>query len=118
MLRLPLSWSVQMDQVRFPLSGDVIQSLLPWNFLNGAQFGVINISLGKSPDPSLEHEILEEVGSYGRQLGRVGEALAVLLAHFQPKRPLTDAEEKALFDLRRMLADIADVRAGRDRSGG
>lgn len=100
-----------MDQVRFPLAGDVIQSLLPWNFLNGAQFGLINISLGKSADPDLEHRILDEVGSYGRQLGRIGEALAVLVAHFDPKRPLTETEEKVLFDLRRMLADIADVRA-------
>lgn len=99
-----------MPQVKFPLSGDVIQSLLPWNFLNGGQFGLVNISLGRSADPEAERAILEDVASYGRQLGRLGEALAVLVAHFKPDTPLTEAEEKALFDLRRLLDDIADVK--------
>lgn len=99
-----------MPQVKFPLSGDVLQSLLPWNFLNGGQFGLVNISLGGSADPDVEREILEDVASYGRQLGRLGEALAVLVAHFRPESPLTAEEEKALFDLKRLLADIADVK--------
>jgi hypothetical protein len=29
----------------------------------------------------MEQRILDEVGSYGRQLGRIGDALKVLLAH-------------------------------------
>ncbi|HET7865681.1 MAG TPA: hypothetical protein VFL86_14860 [Burkholderiaceae bacterium] len=67
-----------------PLSGNVSQIINPWNWFFSAmdsQLGLININLGKSPDPSLEQTILREVGTYGRQLGRLGEALEVLLNH-------------------------------------
>jgi hypothetical protein len=37
--------------------------------------GLININLGQSSAPEVEQEILEDVGSYGRQLGRIGDAL-------------------------------------------
>jgi hypothetical protein len=39
------------------------------------------------------------------------DVLAVLLAHFRPERALTDAEDKAIHDLKRMLEDIADVKS-------
>ena len=35
----------------------------------------------------------------------------MLLAHFRPERALTDAEDKAIRDLKRMLEDIADVKS-------
>lgn len=47
----------------------------------GAQFGFFNINLGQTPRPDIEQEILERVGSYGRQLGRIGDALEVLMDH-------------------------------------
>ncbi len=59
-----------MCAFRLPLSGDVTQTMNPWNwFVNlfGNQFGLINIDLGKSSDPQLEEQILSDVGSYGRQ---------------------------------------------------
>ena len=61
-----------MPTFKLPLSGDVTQSINPWNWFwrsVGGQFGLININLGKSADPDLESQILEDVGSYGRQLG-------------------------------------------------
>ena len=60
--------------------------------------------------------ILDEVGSYGRQLGRIGDALAVLLEHFDPKQPLTPDEEKAIRALRVMLDDIDGVKRRHNRS--
>ncbi len=56
------------------------QTINPWSWTIG-QIGLFNINLGGSADPALESRILDEVGSYGRQLGRVGDALKVLLAH-------------------------------------
>ena len=73
-----------MPNLQLPLSGDVTQTINPWNwFLRavGNQFGLININLGKTSDPELEERILNDVGTYGRQLGQIGDALAVLLAH-------------------------------------
>ncbi|MBL8432583.1 MAG: hypothetical protein JNK80_09330 [Dechloromonas sp.] len=65
-----------------PLSGDVTQAINPWSWTFGAassQAGLVNSNLGRSSDPELEQELLDEVGSYGMQLGRIGDALAVLI---------------------------------------
>lgn len=73
-----------MPTLQMPLSGNVSQTINPWNWFFStldSQLGLININLGKSSDPLLEQTILQEVGTYGRQLGRVGEALEVLLNH-------------------------------------
>ena len=51
-----------------------------------------------------------------RQLGRIGDALAVLLEHFDPKQPLTPDEEKAIRALRVMLDDIDGVKRRHNRS--
>lgn len=48
-------------------------------FVNAEQVGLINISIGDTKHPELEREILDEVGSYGRQLGHIGDVLEVLM---------------------------------------
>jgi hypothetical protein len=102
-----------MATFRMPLSGDVVQSINPFTaFFSpiGSQFGVININLGRSSDPDTEQEILSDVGTYGRQIGRIGDALLVLLAHFHPKTPLTPDESAAVAALKKMLDEVADVK--------
>jgi len=104
---------------RLPLSGAVNQTIAPWTaFFSpfGNQYGLINISLGRSSAPEIEEEVLNDVGSYGRQLGRMGDALAVLLDHFRPERPLSRAEKKAIQSLRDMLQDIDDIKRSHGRS--
>ena len=61
----------------------------------GATFGLINVELGSSANPEVEQAILDEVGSYGRQLGRIGDALEILLRHVDHTK-LNDAERKVL----------------------
>ena len=103
-----------MPTFKLPLSGDVVQTINPWTaFLSpiGSQFGLININLGQSSAPDVEEEVLSDVGSYGKQLGRIGDVLIVLLAHFHPRTPLTADESKAIDELKDMLAKIADVKA-------
>ena len=51
------------------------------------------------------------VASYGKQLGRIEDALVVLLAHFHPERPLTAKEELAIKDLKVIVTEIAAVKA-------
>lgn len=73
-----------MSAVNLPLSGDVSQVIDPWTWcmrVFGSQLGLVNINLGKSSDPELEQEILDDVGSYGRQLGQLADAVRVLLSH-------------------------------------
>ena len=102
-----------MPTFKLPLSGDVVQSINPWTaFMSpmGSQFGLINISLGQSSEPKVEEEVLADVGTYGKQLGRIGDALIVLLEHFHPRKPLSADETKAIDALKAMLDKIADVK--------
>jgi hypothetical protein len=104
-----------MPTVRLPLSGDVTQAINPWNWmLNsvGSQFGFVNINLGKSADPQFEAEVLDEVGSYGRQLGRIGDALGVLLKQL-PLAGLSDEDKKKIWALEAQLAEIERLKEQR-----
>jgi hypothetical protein len=103
-----------MPDFKLPLSGNVAQTINPWTmFFNpiGSQTGLVNINLGNSSNPAIEAQVLSDVASYGKQLGRIEDVLAVLLEHFHPKRALTSAEDKAIHDLKRLMEDIADVKA-------
>src|SRR4030081_2209851 len=85
-----------MPVFRLPLSGNVTQSINPWTWLFnpvGSQIGLVNIELGQSSNPAVEEEVLSDVASYGKQLGRIEDALLVLLAHFHPDRLLTAHED-------------------------
>ncbi len=86
------------------------QAINPWTFYQqGAQFGFINIDLGQTPRPDIEQSILDEVGSYGRQLGRIGDALEVLMRHLKPDE-LTAEEADTLSILEGQLAQIRRVK--------
>jgi hypothetical protein len=100
-----------MPTFKLPLSGDVVQSINPFTaFMTGGQFGLININLGQSSEPKVEAEVLTDVATYGKQLGRIGDALIVLLAHFPPDETLTAKEDAAIKALKKMLNEIADVK--------
>jgi hypothetical protein len=100
-----------MPVFKLPLSGDVVQSINPLTaFMTGGQFGLVNVTLGQSSEPKVEEEVLSDVATYGKQLGRIGDALTVLLAHFHPQQPLTAQETKAIDALKEMLDKIADVK--------
>lgn len=107
-----------MPLFKLPLSGDVAQTINPVTaFFSpyGSQLGLININLGRSSAPQVEEEVLMEVGSYGKQLGRIGDALAVLLAHFEPRRALTADEQRAIDELKKMLGEIDAVKTRHGR---
>ncbi len=100
-----------MPTFKLPLSGDVVQSINPFTaFMTGGQFGLININLGQSSEPKVEEDVLSDVATYGKQLGRIGDALIVLLDHFHPRAPLTGEETAAIDALKEMLEKIAQVK--------
>ncbi|MFG1419735.1 hypothetical protein V5F38_18165 [Xanthobacter sp. V0B-10] len=107
-----------MATFKLPLSGDVTQffRLLTSNLTAvGSQLGFVNINLGASKAPEVEEQVLDNVGSYGTQIGRINDALAVLVTHFHPTVPLTPDEVRALDRLRTMLDDIADIKEQHQR---
>jgi hypothetical protein len=55
---------------------DAVQTINPWTaFFSpiGSQFGLININLGQSSELNVEADVLSDVASYGKQLGKIGE---------------------------------------------
>ena len=66
------------------------QVINPWTW------NLFTVNLGQSSDPKVEQRILDEVGTYGRQLGQIGDVVGVL-ASLIDRDKLTD-EQKAAFD--------------------
>lgn len=82
-----------------PLSGPVNQffDLMNSWFRNiGGQIGLVNITVGSTADPDLEKRILEGVGTYGRQVGRISDALRVLVEQAVKNGGLKEPQKKAL----------------------
>ena len=99
--------------VRLPGSGAVNQSILPWRW--AFQFHrqpvacSAPVNLGRSSAPEVETEILDNVGSYGRQLGRLGEALEVLVRRL-PRSELTESELAAIEAFSVQMREIAKIK--------
>jgi hypothetical protein len=86
------------------------QTINPWSWTFG-NVSLFSINLGTSKAPEVETRVLNEVGSYGRQLGRIGEALASVVAWAESQgMPQT----KALEELKLQLEHIDVIR----REGG
>src|SRR4051812_41274353 len=105
------------DKFQFSVAPDKLwQAINPWTFMNqGAQFGFINVNLGQTPRPDIEQKVLDEVGSYGRQIGRIGDALEVLIDRLSPGS-LSRDEADALAILKGQLAAVRKIKH-RERGG-
>lgn len=86
------------------------QAINPWTaYLQGSRIGFVNIDLGQTSHPEVEQAILDEVGSYGRQLGRIGDALEVLVRRL-PMDELTPEEKDCIALLKGQLAAVRQVK--------
>jgi len=101
------------SSIHMPWSGPVNQAL---DFMNswfrtiGSQFGLVNITVGSSADPDAEKRVLEDVGSYGRQLGRIGDALRVLVEQTNISG-LTHEQRKALVAFTYQVDKVDEIKA-------
>lgn len=87
------------------------QAINPWTWtFEGSQVGLVNVNIGETKHPETERAILDEVGSYGRQLGRIGDALEVLIARLDPAT-LSREEHDTLAILEGDLAKIRRIKA-------
>lgn len=97
-----------MSLFKLPLSGDVVQWINPMTwFMNGNS---VNVYLGESSSPEIEAEILDRVGTYGRQMGRLTDAVAVLLRHLPDRATLSDDERTAIGAFEDMAREIAAIK--------
>jgi hypothetical protein len=101
--------------LKAPLSGDVLQHLVDPSLLrDNAQLGLLNINAMQSPDPVFERRIITEVASYGRQLGRLVEAVDVL-ARRQERVGMPVDDQRALDQLQDLAQQIAATKTKEDR---
>ena len=103
-----------------PLSGDVTQSILPWRWAFdwiGNQVSFLTVNLGRSSAPEVETEILDKVGSYGRQLGRIGDVLEILVARL-PRESLSKEEIEAIEDFSVQIREIKRIKQHRRGGSG
>ncbi len=99
----------------WPLGGDVAQT---WaTFLKSmSQVGLVNIiQQMETKDPALEQRIVTEGFSYGKQIGRIADALEVLIRHAKDGglENLLEPEEKKSFEqFAEMVAKIDEMKVG------
>jgi hypothetical protein len=96
-----------MANVYMPLQlapTSLTQPILPnWSF------NLFSVNLGTSSNANVEQQVLEQVGSYGRQIGRLSEALEVVIEQLRilDSKDLSQDQRDAL---QVFLGDVAAVR--------
>jgi hypothetical protein len=94
----PVSWMKQWGAAMQLAPSTLVQPILPgWTF---------NVNNYNSRAPQTEAAVVQR-HSYGRQLGRIGEALAVLLDERDPAQ-----KDTRFAEFRQMQEQIADIKAG------
>lgn len=94
----PASWLKQWSSAMQLAPNTLVQPILPgWT---------LNVNAFNSSAPQTEANVVSK-HSYGRQLGRISEALAVLVEARDPK-----AADERFDDFRSMKAEIDDIKAG------
>jgi hypothetical protein len=106
--------------LNWPLSGDVSQWINPswWLGSFGQQLGFININEVSSGDPRVERHVVEDVASYGRQLGWISEALEAVVGCVRDAgltEKLTDDQRLALDRLDSLVERVRRVKDRQDR---
>ncbi len=98
--------------ITMPLSGDVSQIINPWTIwlksLN-QQLGFININNVNSGDSETEKRIIEDVASYGRQLGWIIEVLDLVVSRLK-FNDLTEEERTTLHQFSDLIRHIEEVK--------
>ena len=99
-----------METVYLPLQ------MAPWAptslnqpILPNWSFNLFNVNMGASTNAAIEQEALQTVGSYGKQIGHLAEALEVIIGNLQllESHELSQSDKDAL---RVFLGDVAAVR--------
>lgn len=87
------------------------QAINPWSWtFDGNQVSLFSVNIGATRSPETERAVLDEVGSYGRQLGHIGDALEVLIRHFERTPDGLALGEKERDTLDVLKGDLARIR--------
>ena len=97
------------QQVTVPLTWQLAPTSLTQPILPNWQFHLFNVNLGASSNPAVEQAALARVGSYGRQIGHLAEALELVVRRLKllESKDLTP-EEKDVLQV--FLGDVSTIR--------
>lgn len=84
-------------------------SSLTQPILSNWSFNLFSVNLGATSNAKVEQQVIEQVGSYGKQIGHLTEALEVVInrLHLLDSKELSQDERDALVVF---LGDVAAVR--------
>ena len=105
-----------MALFKLPLSGDVVQWINPMTAWFSGNRLTANVYLGESSAPEVEGEILDRVGTYGRQLGQIADAVTVLLRYLPDRSSLPAADRAAIEKFEAMAGEIDAIKMRHGRS--
>ena len=103
-----------MARFQLPLSGDVTQTINPWTWVfspNGGNFSLLNFSvdMGPSSNPEVEAEIIRDVASDGKQIGRIEDALTALI-EIAGTANLSERQKKVFAAFGALMGDIENIK--------
>jgi hypothetical protein len=96
-----------LENVQIPLQlapESLYQPILP-----GWQFSLFSVNLGASSDAEIEKSTIQQVGSYGKQIGHLAEALEVVIKQLK----LLDSKGLSKDDMDALQVFLGDVAAVR-----
>ncbi|MFT3736654.1 MAG: hypothetical protein QM776_16830 [Rhodocyclaceae bacterium] len=96
-----------MQTVYMPLQ--LAPNNLQQPILSNWSFNLFNVNLGTSTNAAVEQEVLQNVGSYGKQLGHLAEALELVIDKLQllDSAKLSQDEKDTL---QVFLGDLSNIR--------
>lgn len=97
-------------EVREPFSGAVNQVIRAALLHNLGQLGLINITTTAAGDAGLERRIVEQVASYGRQLGWLTDAVDALISREPGDIPSAD-DQQAFAQVHELRRDVDALKA-------
>ena len=96
-----------MESVFVPLQ--LAPTTLTQPILPNWSFNLFSVNLGASSNAALEQEVLQNVGSYGKQIGHLAEALEVVIKRLRLLEP-ADLSQEDRDAVQVFLGDVAAVR--------
>jgi hypothetical protein len=92
-----------------PLTWQLAPNALTQPILPNWQFHLFNVNLGTSSNPRVEQKALEKVGSYGRQIGHLAEALELIVKKTKLlESPDLTPDERDVLQV--FLGDVSTIR--------
>lgn len=104
-----------MANVYMPLQ--LAPSTLTQPILPNWSFSLFSVDLGATSNATIEHQVLQKVGSYGKQLGHLAEALEVVIEELKllDSKELSQQHKDALTVF---LGDVSAIRRIKSNKGG